>query len=130
MTVLKSAAAVVGLIVYLTGAAFAAEANPLLGAWLDKLPSGNSMLIEFTAERISFQGITPEGTMAPPSAFPATYRKDGADTFTVVIEGQPNDPLTVTVAGADKLTLQFPGRDPRDVTRYVPEAPAKPKGHP
>ncbi len=132
MKILKSAAALAGLMVCLAGSAFAAETNPLLGAWIDKLPGGNSMVIEFSAERISFQGVTEDGTMAPPSAFPASYKKQAEGQFIIAIEGQPNDPLAVSLEGANKLTLKFPGRDPRELTRYNPEAaaPAKPKGHP
>jgi len=131
MKVLTTAAALAGLTVCLAGPAFSAENNTLFGMWIDPLPGGNSMVIEFTPERISFQGMTPDGSMAPPSTFPATYEKQKGDgQFIVAIEGQPNDPLAVSVEGADKLTLKFPGRDPRELKRYTPQAAARPPGHP
>ncbi len=132
MKVLKSAAAVAGFVLCLSASAFAAENDPIVGQWIDKLPDGNAMIIEFTLDRISFQGMTVEGSLVPPSVFPAIYKKEGDGQFTVAIEGQPQDPMAVMVTGKDKLSLKFPGRDSRDLVRYVPEAaaPAKPKGHP
>lgn len=131
MNLLRAAAAMAGLLVCLAGQVWAADTDALMGRWIDKLPGGNAMVIEFAPERISFQGMLIDGTMAPPSAFGATYRQAADGKYTVEIEGQPNDPLTVTVTQSDKLTLQFPGRDPRDLIRFVPtEATAKPPGHP
>ena len=51
--------------------------------------------------------------------------------LTVAIEGQPQDPMAVMVMGPGKLSLKFPGRDARDLTRYIESAQAaKPKAHP
>lgn len=132
MKTFKSAAIAAGLVLSLSASALAAEADPIVGQWIDKLPDGNAMIIEFTVDRISFQGMTVDGALVPPSVFPATYKKEGDGQFTVAIQGQPQDPMAVMLTGKDKLSLKFPGRDSRDLTRYVPEAApsAKPKGHP
>ena len=131
MNILKSAAALASLFVCLLMPAFAAD-NPLMGQWIDKLPSGSAMIIEFTAERISFTNMTEDGALLPASVFPVSYKAQGKDQFVVAIEGQPTDPMAVMLTGPGKLSLKFPGRDPRDLVRYVPQAaaPAKPKGHP
>jgi len=131
MNIFKSAAAIAGLSLCLLSPAFAAD-NPLLGQWIDKLPSGSAMIIEFGAERVSFTNMTAEGNLLPPSVFPVTYKPEGKDQFVIAIEGQPSDPMAVMLTAPGKLSLKFPGRDPRDLVRYVPEAvaPAKPKGHP
>ena len=132
MNIFKSIVALAGLVLCLGAPAFAAD-NPLMGQWIDKLPSGNAMIIEFTPERISFQNLTPEGNLLPASVFPVTYKTEGKDQYVVAIEGQPSDPMAVMLTGPGKLSLKFPGREPRDLVRYVPEAapaPAKPKGHP
>lgn len=130
MKSLTSMAALAGLSFCLLGQAFAAEADPIIGRWLDKLPDGNSMIVEFTATQISFQGVTQGGAAVPPSVFPAMYKKEGDGKFVVAIEGQPQDPMAVMLTGADKISLKFPGRDARDLVRYVPPPAEKPRGHP
>lgn len=130
MKILTSAAALTGLAMCLLGPALAADADPIIGRWVDKLPDGNSMIVEFTLTQISFQGVTQAGAAVPPSVFPAMYKKEGDGKFVVAIEGQPNDPMAVMLTGKDKLSLKFPGRDARDLVRYVEAAPEKPKGHP
>ena len=124
-------AAMAGLSLCLHASASAAD-NPLMGQWIDKLPSGNAMIIEFTPERISFQNLTPEGALLPASVFPVSYKAEGKGQFVIAIEGQPADPMAVMLTAPDKLSLKFPGRDPRDLERYVPAigGQAKPKGHP
>ncbi len=132
MNILKSAAALAGLSLCLLSQAFAAD-NPLMGQWIDKLPSGSAMIIEFSAERVSFTNMTVEGNLLPASVFPVTYKPEGKDQFVIAIEGQPSDPMAVMLTGPGKMSLKFPGRDPRDLIRYVPDAaaaPAKPKAHP
>lgn len=131
MNILKSVVALAGLFLCLQGPARGAE-NPLMGRWIDKLPSGASMIIEFTPERISFTSMTEEGNLLPPSVFPITYKAEGKDQYVIAIEGQPSEPMAVMLTAPGKLSLKFPGRDARDLVRYVPDAaaPAKPKGHP
>ncbi len=131
MNILKSAARWPVFTLCLLSQAFAAD-NPLMGRWIDKLPSGSAMIIEFSAERISFTNMTAEGNLLPPSVFPVTYKPEGRDQFVIAIEGQPSDPMAVMLTAPGKLSLKFPGRDARDLVRYVPEAaaPAKPKAHP
>ena len=131
MKILKSASALAGLVLCLSGPVLAAEADPIIGQWIDKLPDGNAMIVEFTVDRISFTGVTTDGSHVPPSVFPARYKKEGDGKFTVAIEGQPQDPMAVMVMGPGKLSLKFPGRDARDLTRYTESAQAaKPKAHP
>ncbi|MGE4061826.1 MAG: hypothetical protein AB7E79_00515 [Rhodospirillaceae bacterium] len=132
MNILTSAAALAGLFLCLLAPASAAD-NPLMGQWVDKLPSGASMIIEFSPERISFTNVTPDGNFLPASVFPVTYKPEGREQYVVAIEGQPNDPMAVMLTGPGKISLKFPGRDARDLVRYVAPpaaAPAKPKGHP
>jgi hypothetical protein len=132
MKILKSTVALAGLFVSLIGSASAAD-NPIMGQWLDKLPSGAQMIIEFTPERVSFTNVTPDGNFLPASVFPVTYQAQGKDQYVVAIEGQPTEPMAVMITGVGKMSLKFPGRGERDLVRYVPEAapaPAKPKGHP
>ncbi len=132
MKILKSMLAWAGLVVSLIGSASAAD-NPIMGQWIDKLPSGASMIIEFTPERISFTNVTADGNFLPASVFPVTYQSQGKDKYVVAIEGQPSEPMAVMITGTGKMSLKFPGRDERDLVRYVPQAspaPEKPKGHP
>lgn len=134
MKILKSAVALAGLLVSLAGSASAAD-NPIMGQWIDKLPSGASMIIEFTAERVSFTNVTADGNFLPASVFPVTYQAQGKDQYVIAIEGQPTEPMAVMITGIGKMSLKFPGRGERDLVRYVPEAApaapaAKPKGHP
>ncbi len=136
MKILKSAVVLAGLLVSLAGSVSAAD-NPIMGRWIDKLPSGASMIIEFTPEHISFTNVTPDGNFLPASVFPVTYQAQGQDQYVVAIEGQPTEPMAVMITGVGKMSLKFPGRGERDLVRYVadaapasPAAPAKPKGHP
>jgi hypothetical protein len=131
MNILKSAAALAGLFLCLLAPASAAD-NPLMGQWVDKLPSGASMIIEFKPAQISFTSMTPDGNLLPPSVFPVSYKAEGKDQFVIAIEGQPSEPMAVMLTAPGKLSLKFPGRDARDLVRYVADAaaPAKPKGHP
>lgn len=130
MNIVKSLAAAAGFVLCLAHAAFAADANPLIGQWIDKLPSGNAMVIEFSAKEISFQSMTADGGALPPSTFGASYQDEGGGKYTVAIEGQPGNPMAVTLGGGDKLSLQFPNMEPRNLVRYTPPLTAKPPGHP
>lgn len=131
MITLKSAAAFASVYLCLLAPASAAD-NPVVGRWIDKLPSGASMIVEFSAAQVSFQSMTAEGNLLPPSVFPVTYKSEGKDQFVVAIEGQPSEPMAVMLTAPGKLSLKFPGRDARDLVRYVAEtaAPAKPRAHP
>lgn len=131
MNLFSTAAALAAFSIALAGGVSAAE-NPLMGKWIDKLPSGASMIIEFTPTQISFQNLTEDGAFLPASIFPITYRSEGKDQYVIAIEGQPSDPMAVMLTAPNKLSLKFPGRDARDLDRYVaanPE-PARPRGHP
>jgi hypothetical protein len=130
MKFLSSIAAVVGLSLSLMASAFAADADPLVGKWIDNLPDGSAMIVEFTLKQVSFQQVTPDGLAVPPSTFGATYTKEAADKFGVTIEGQPNEPMALVLLKTGKLNVKFPGRNARELSRYVPEANAKPKAHP
>jgi len=130
MKFLSSMAAVAGLSLSLMASAFAADADPLVGKWIDKLPDGGAMIVEFTLKQVSFQQVTAEGMAAPASTFGATYTKEAADKFGVAIEGQPDQPMALVLLKTGKLNVKFPGRNARELSRYVPEVDAKPKPHP
>ena len=77
MKILKFAGALAGLVLCLSGPVIAAESDPIIGQWIDKLPDGNAMIVEFTVDKISFTGVTVEGSHVPSSVFPVRYKKEG-----------------------------------------------------
>jgi hypothetical protein len=126
MKIVKLAGAVAGFLM-LVGQAVAADVStPAIGTWIDKLPDGATMVLNFTPDSVSFQPFDQSGRGGAPATMKVTYKKDANGDLQLTPETEVGEPLRVTMKDANTLELQFAGREPRTLTRQKAEGP---RGH-
>jgi hypothetical protein len=100
----------------IASAAPAAVPASVFGRWIERFPSGDGMVTEFTGAAISSYPVDSEGKpTAAPTAMPVTYVDLGGAMLGVSFQGGGGAILAEKTA--DAITLDFPGIGAHELTR-------------
>jgi len=132
MQIFKFGAALAGL--FMVGQAMAASPGdlsaPVIGVWVDKLPDGSSMMIDFASHGVTFHTMDTRGMgSGPPTTISVQYRKMPNGSLMLVPTGDVGEPMAVRVNGPDVMVIQFEGMQPRTLVRQKEQPAQKPHGH-
>jgi hypothetical protein len=107
------------VLLWLSGAAYAADPASLYGKWIEKFPNGNGMVTEFAASSISYYPVDAAGkaTEAPRQNV-VTYLD--LDAGTIRINFQGGGGLVVLVKDAQTIVLDSAGAGAHRLVRMQP----------
>ncbi len=133
MNFARFGAALVGFLMLFAHAASAQQDIPFAGNWIDRMPDGNAMVTVISPYTVTFYVVDSHGnTSGPPTTISVDVSKPDEKTYLLSPTGAVGEPMAIQVKDGNTIYLQFKGRNPRTLKRWVEEEsdqPRNPHGH-